>query len=50
MVDSAVRRAVEEYAMRLAEAHFVSLFVSVKRKGKPYDLCCTKKVPFSTLK
>jgi hypothetical protein len=42
-VDSAVRRAVEEYAMKLAEAHFLSLFDSVKRKGKPYDLCCTKK-------
>jgi hypothetical protein len=42
-VDSAVRKAVEEYAMRRAEEHFVSLFSSVKRKGKPYDLCCTKK-------
>jgi Protein NO VEIN, C-terminal/EVE domain len=41
-VDSAVRRAVEEHAMKQAEAHFVSLFDSVKRKGKPYDLCCTK--------
>jgi hypothetical protein len=40
--DSAVRQAVEEYAMKRAEAHFVSLYDSVKRKGKPYDLCCTK--------
>ena len=40
--DSAVRQAVEEHAMKQAEAHFVSLFDSVKRKGKPYDLCCTK--------
>ncbi|MGC2515637.1 MAG: DUF3883 domain-containing protein [Terriglobales bacterium] len=29
--------------MKQAEAHFVSLYDSVKRKGKPYDLCCTKK-------
>lgn len=42
-VDSAVRRVVEEHAMKLAEAYFASLFDSVKRKGKPYDLCCTKK-------
>ena len=42
-VDSAVRKAVEEYAMKRAEEHFVSLYSSIKRKGKPYDLCCTKK-------
>ena len=40
--DSAVRQAVEEYAMQRAEAHFVGLFESVKRKGKPYDLLCAK--------
>lgn len=38
--DSAVRQAVEEYAMKRAEAHFASLFESVMRKGKPYDLLC----------
>jgi hypothetical protein len=42
-MDSAVRQALEEHAMKRAEAHFVSLFDSVKRKGKPYDLCCTNK-------
>ncbi|MFZ0798089.1 MAG: EVE domain-containing protein [Terriglobales bacterium] len=41
-MDSAVRQALEEHAMKRAEAHFVSLFDSVKRRGKPYDLCCTK--------
>jgi hypothetical protein len=40
--NSAVRQAVEEYALKRAEAHFVSLFRSVKRKGKPYDLRCAK--------
>ena len=42
-VDSAVRKALEEHAVKRAEAHFASRFDSVKRKGKPYDLCCTKK-------
>lgn len=42
-VDSAVRKALEEHAVKQAEAHFASRFDSVKRKGKPYDLCCTKK-------
>src|SRR5262245_949752 len=42
-VDSAVRKAVEEYLMKRAEEHFVSLYDSVKRKGKPYDLCCRRK-------
>jgi hypothetical protein len=41
-VDSAVRQALEEHAMKRAEAHFLKLYSSVKRKGKPYDLFCTK--------
>jgi hypothetical protein len=40
--DSAIRQAVEKYAMNRAESHFVSLGYSVKVVGKPYDLCCTK--------
>lgn len=28
--------------MKCAETHFVGLGYSVERKGKPYDLCCTK--------
>lgn len=40
--DAAVRQAIEEYAMKCAETHFVGLGYSVERKGKPYDLCCTK--------
>jgi Domain of unknown function (DUF3883)/EVE domain len=40
--DSAVRQAVEEYAMKRAESHFVSLGYSVERVGKPYDLRCSR--------
>lgn len=44
----AVRKAVEEYAMQLAEAHFGKEY-EVKRKGKPYDLECTHRVSSAVL-
>lgn len=39
-VSPAVRKVVEEYAMQLAEKHYSEEY-EVRRKGKPYDLCCT---------
>jgi hypothetical protein len=37
-----VRQAVENLAMDRAEAHFAAQGYTVKRRGKPYDLLCTR--------
>ncbi|QDE91904.1 hypothetical protein BHS06_24575 [Myxococcus xanthus] len=37
-----VRRAVESLAMDRAEAHFAAQGYTVERRGKPYDLLCTR--------
>jgi hypothetical protein len=44
----AVRKAVEEYAMQLAEKHYREEY-EVKRKGKPYDLLCTHRTTGAVL-
>lgn len=44
----AARKAIEEYAMQLAEAHFSKEY-AVARKGKPYDLHCTHRVSGAVL-
>jgi hypothetical protein len=44
----ALRKAVEEYAMQLAEKHYGAEY-EVKRKGKPYDLLCTHRTTGAVL-
>lgn len=42
VVDSRMRKAVEDHAVSMAKAHFIAEGYDIEIKGKPYDLCCRK--------